>query len=91
MALKKTFLKENGISTLYHKISNVTLRSVEELSLHVQVTSYLNEEYREKEQEIETLFYTFDITKEEEDGMGTRKLAYAKLKTLEEWADAEDC
>lgn len=91
MALKKTFVKENGISTSYHKISNVTLRSAEELSLWIQVTSYLNEEYREKEQEIETLFYTFDITKEEEDSMGTRKLAYAKLKTLEEWADAEDC
>ena len=91
MALKKTFVKENGISMSYHKISNVTLRSAEKLSLHVQVTSYLNEEYREKEQEIETLFYAFDITEEEENSMVTRKLAYAKLKTLEKWADAEDC
>ena len=91
MALKKTFVKENGISTSYHKISNVTLHSAEELSLYVQVTSYLNEEYRQKEQEIETLFYTFGVTEEEENAMGARKLAYAKLKTLEEWADAEDC
>ena len=91
MALKKTFVKENGISTSYHKISNVTVRSTDSLSLRVQVTSYLNEEYREKEQEIETLFYTFDLTSEEEDSMGARKLAYAKLKTLDEWAGAEDC
>jgi hypothetical protein len=91
MALKKTFVKENGISTSYHKISNVTIRSLDELSLHIQVTSYLNEEYREKEQEIETLFYTFDLVSEEEESMGARKLAYVKLKTLEEWADAEDC
>ena len=91
MALKKTFVKENGISTSYHKISNATVRATDTLSLRVQLTSYLNEEYREKEQEIETLFYTFDLTSEEEDSMGVRKLAYAKPKTLEEWADAEDC
>ena len=91
MALKKTFVKENGISTSYHKISNVTVRSSDELSLRVQITSYLNEEYRKKEQEIETLFYSFDLTSGEEDSMGARKLAYAKIKTLEEWVDAEDC
>ena len=91
MALRKTFVEKNGISTSYHKVSNVTVCCDEEISLHVGLTSYLDEIYREKEQSIQTHFYIFELTNEEEASTSARKLAYAKVKTLDEWADAIDC
>ena len=92
MALNKTFVKDNGITTSYHKVSTVALDDFDTApSLRVHVTSYLNEEYRKDGQAIETLYYNFDITSDEENETTARKLAYSKLKTLEEWADAIDC
>lgn len=91
MALNKTFTQENGIATSYHKVSRVSISADNEMSMGVEVTSYMNEDYRESDYPVTSLFYNFDITSEEEQSMSARKLAYAKLKTLPEWADAVDC
>ena len=92
MALSKTFTQPNGITTSYHKVTRVSVSCRgEEIDLGVEMTSYLNEEYRESENPITSLFYNFTVTGEEEQSMSARKLAYAKIKTLDEWADAVDC
>ena len=100
MALTKTFVQDNGISTSYHKISEVVFSTKIDADtagtgatneLHVGVTSYLNEAYRRAEQPIDTCFYTFEITNEQESELSIRKLAYNQLKTLDEWSDAVDC
>jgi hypothetical protein len=106
MALTKTFVQDNGISTSYHKISEVVFSTKIDVDtadaantagtdatneLHVGVTSYLNEAYRKAEQPIDTCFYTFEITNEQESELSIRKLAYNQLKTLDEWSDAVDC
>ena len=92
MALNKTFTQSNGITTSYHKVTRVSVNcSDSEMSMGVEMTSYMNEEYRESENPVTSLFYNFDITGEEEQSMSARKLAYAKVKTLPEWEDAADC
>ena len=92
MALNKTFTQSNGIVTSYHKVSRVSINCNDnEISMGVEMTSYMNEEYRESENPVTSLFYNFDITSDEEQSMSARKLAYAKVKTLPEWADAVDC
>lgn len=99
MALNKTLIQDNGITTSYHKVTRATFidsngeHPSEEyvpLRLQVNVTSFLNEEYREAGHSITSNIYSFNITSEEETA-GIRKLAYNKLKTLEIFADAEDC
>lgn len=95
MALSKTFIKDNGIVTSYHKVTNLSIadRNNEDdtLNLNVELTSYMNQEYRKQNQPIETLYYFFNITSEEEEATSARKLAYAKIKELPEWIDAENC
>ncbi len=93
MALCKTFVQENGISTSYHKITDVTVRTEEtnDINLRVFLTSYMDKTYREKDQPINTDFYSFEISGELEESMSIRKLAYNQLRTLEKWSDAEDC
>ena len=99
MALSKTIVKNNGIITSYHKVTSVTISQESYLTsddtnnvqLAVKLTSYLNEEYRQNEQPIETEMYYFSATSEEEASTSARKLAYEKLKTLSIWADATDC
>lgn len=93
MALSKTFIQDNGISTSYHKVSKALVRTDtnDGLNLRVYVTSYLNEAYRKNEQPIETSIYSFNISDEQESETSIRKLAYNQLKTLGNWADAVDC
>ena len=97
MALNKTFVKENGITTSYHKVTTVNFsqdyspENQDGLLLGVEITSFLNQEYRENEQPIESDFYHFSITKEEEQEISAFKLAYKKIKELPQWTDAEDC
>lgn len=104
MALKKLFVQDNGITTEYHKVARVNLidRNGEfprepdttdkfSLEINVVVVSFLNEEYRETGHSINTNIYDFTITKEEEETLGIRRLAYSKLKELDIFADAEDC
>lgn len=100
MALFKNITKSNGITTSYHKVTSVTIdkehgshveQSGDDIQLVVRLTSYFNKEYRENEQPIESKIFYFNITSEEEESTSARKLAYTKIKTLAEWADAEDC
>lgn len=93
MALNKTFTQENGVTTSYHKVTRVTIssRNDETLDMGVEMTSYLDENYREKNTPITSMYYNFDITDEEEQSTSARKLAYTKIKTLAEWSDAVDC
>ena len=58
--------------------------------MRVELTSFMNEEYRKNDEPIETQYFGFPIT-EEEENTGARKLAYAKIKELDAWADAVDC
>lgn len=99
MALNKTLIQDNGITTSYHKVTRATFidsngeHPSEEyipLRLQVNVTSFLNEDYRKTGYSINSEIYTFDITAADEE-LGIRKLAYTKLKALDAFADAEDC
>jgi hypothetical protein len=104
MALKKLLVKNNGITTEYHKIASVKLadrnsdiamtQENEPIPLHldIEVVSYLNAEYRQRCQSISTQIYHFIINPEEEmSAIGIRAFSYGKLKTLDIFADAEDC
>jgi len=99
MALSKVITKNNGITTSYHKVTSVTVSQENYLTLEtnkcvylsVELTSYFNEEYRQNSEAIESNNYYFTITSEEEESTSARKLAYNKLKTLQQWADAVNC
>lgn len=88
MALQKEIISREGFATNYHKIADVSLR---ENRLNCTVNSYVSREYRELERPADYQFFNFEITVEEEESMGIRKLAYKKIKELESWADAIDC
>ena len=88
MALQKEIIAHGGFATNYHKIADVSLC---EDRLSCTVNSYVSREYRELERPVVRKFFDFEITVEEEESMGIRKLAYKKIKELESWADAIDC
>ena len=88
MALSKELVNKKGIVTNYHKISHVDLR---DSTLHCMIDSYVSRDYRDAEQSADSSMFSFDITVEEEESMGIRALCYNKIKSLEAWADAEDC
>lgn len=88
MALQKNIISHEGFTTSYHKIADVSLS---DNSLNCTINSYVSQEYRELERPADRKFFDFEITLEEEESMGIRKLAYKKIKELESWADAIDC
>ena len=99
MALQKTIVQNNGITTSYHKIRKVILiddngsyGTTEKISLRINVVviSYVNEEYRITSNAVKTETYDFTITDEEE-LIPIRQLGYEKLKTLDIFKDAIDC
>lgn len=96
MALKKDIKLDNGIILTYHRI--VSVNSIVNRQSMIEVGSYLNKEEREKEREwynsgsadrlnvyIGTKYYIKDYDKE-----FNVDNAYEYLKTLEDFADAED-
>ena len=87
MALCKEIVKHNFTAN-YHRIGKVTLWDGE---LVVCLESYASEEDRRLDMLEFYENYSFGVTLEEEESMGIRKLGYIKLKTLPEWADAQDC
>ena len=90
MALFKEKISDNGIISKYHNIATLSLGRDNMLACYVN--SYANKEYRDNEAEpVQHQCYYIHITIEEEESMGIRKLAYTKLKELDEWKDAEDC
>jgi hypothetical protein len=86
--LKEKVNHLSGAITNYHKISSVTIQSD---SMYFVVDSYASRAYREEGRAIESRTHYFDCTIEEEESMGARQLAYTKLKTLDDYAGAEDC
>ena len=88
MALLKEIVNEKGITTNYHKIGHVSLR---DNVASCFVDSYVSKDYREKEHSADSQMFRFEITTEEEESMGIRKLCYTKIKQLDEWVDSEDC
>lgn len=88
MALSKPIVTSQGYTTNYHKIIEVTLSGNSLIGI---LASYVSQEYRDLERPAEHKTYYFSVSIEEEESMGIRQLAYAKLKTLTEWQDAEDC
>ena len=88
MALLKNITTNEGFTTQYHKISDVSVRDEHMICI---LSSYVSQEYRDLERPADTNIFNFSISLEEEESMGIRKLAYTKIKELPEWADAEDC
>ena len=88
MALFKDIVSSEGFVTTYHKVNEVSLR---DNVMNCVVNSYVSKEYRELERPADRQFFHFEITVEEEESMGIRKLAYTKIKELEDWADAVNC
>ena len=88
MALCKQRVAENGVATNYHRVSHVFLDGSR---LNCTLESYVSQNYRDKQQVAERKTYYFEITVEEEESMGIRKLCYTKIKAMPEWSDAEDC
>lgn len=88
MALQKTIVQADGVTTEYHRIlyTQATINSHNSIA----VLSYVNAESREKDS-AENRPYTAATTyeKDYEENM-TIELAYAYLKTLPEFKDAID-
>ena len=105
MALYKEITKENGISTAYHKIKNVSVtmrtpRIDEETNetdnthlLSVKVKSYVSEDYRRvaEDNAVSSRDYNFKVTLAELAETPIVALAYAKLKAEPNFEGAEDC
>lgn len=88
MALTKNIISNEGFTTTYHKISDVSLR---ENVMSCSLESYVSKEYRNLERPADHQFFRFEITVEEEESMGIRQLAYKKIKETKDWTDAIDC
>lgn len=106
MALYKEIIKNNGISTAYHKIKSVSvvMRSpyVDEETdkvtesthlLSVKVKSYVSEDYRRVSEDnaVSSRDYNYRVTLAEIAETPILELAYAKLKDMPEFEGAEDC
>lgn len=96
MALKKDKVLKNGIVLTYHRV--VSVNSITNMNSTIEVGSYLNKDEREKEREwyasspkerlnvyISTTYYPTAYDK----NLNVDS-AYEYLKTLEDFADAED-
>lgn len=95
MALLKEITYENGTQANYHRIFAISGTFESEASggiFTVTFYSYLSDNYR-----INTPFNpvsqsssTIELT-EEEANTNIRKVAYDKIKQLDEWKDSTDC
>ena len=88
MALQKEVVSREGFLTTYHKVNEVSILGN---ALRCIINSYVSKEYRNLERPADHHFFDFEISIEEEESMGIRKLAYAKIKELKDWSDAIDC
>lgn len=90
MALYKEITQTDGVTTSYHRILYLHMTTNRQNS--IAVLSYVDDGCREKEKEaVITQPYTKSITYETAyDPAMTIETAYVYLKTLPEFADAED-
>ena len=96
MALKKDITLNNGIVLNYHRV--VSVNNITNQSSIIEVTSYINEEQRNKEktwyetnsQEDMNVFVDTRIYSKEYDKDLNVDTAYEYLKTLDEFQNSED-
>lgn len=97
MALNKKIIKNNGLSTSYHKIRNVNMDcSGEQTIMTILIDSYADENYRikEKNEEIINAALSTDAYIVEVDTKNDNlnfSNIYKKLKKLDVFEDATDC
>lgn len=93
MALKKELITSKGIVTVYHKIDAIRIdHSDEDWHLSMTVRSYADEKYRDESvyNSVLARHYRFDVKMDELDTSAIFSLAYRKLKSHEDFADAVD-
>lgn len=100
MALKKEIVLENGIVLGYHRIA--TINKITNNGTIIEVNSYINEQQRQKEQELITqsqetgeavamdVFIDTTMLNKEYLENETIKDVYKYLKTTEKFVGAED-
>ena len=90
MALLKDVTQDDGVTTSYHRIQSVIINTNSHNS--IIIVSYIDNDIREKEKEGLILVpYQKAITYETKyDPDMSVEVAYDYLKTLNEFADAED-
>lgn len=94
MALKKKIANKNGIVTDYHKIDSINIRSKDDvLVMRAVVKSYVTEDIRKEDMalSVSETVHNFPTSIEEIEGKSVYVLAYEKLKTTKQFAEAEDC
>lgn len=91
MALQKNLLGSNGVVTTYHRVEDVFF--THDRSLSCTMNSYVSKEYANiPYNRVDSSHFSFDdISIEEEESVGIRKLAYTKIKHLDQWKDSIDC
>lgn len=96
MALKKKMVKDNGLTTEYHRILHININCEKDAVAMVSIASYKDESFRQKEKDgecdstyitIENYIVEADMHKDD------LKLSsiYGKLKKLGIFADASNC
>lgn len=96
MALNKKMVKENGLTTEYHRILHIHIDCAKDTVMSVSVASYIDESYRLKEKngECDSTYitienYTVDVN------INSDSLAfsmiYGKLKERDMFTDASNC
>ena len=94
MALRKTITDARGITTTYHKISDISIRPGEEdMILRTTVMSYTDEEVRRTNPNLYVEVYDqlFNVTMAELETIPVYTLAYDNLKKLSKFYEAENC
>lgn len=90
MALFKSCQVPNGVMVNYHRIGCVNLHH--DRTLSGIINSYTSQEQVTEGNKVTSQIFVFkNITKEEEESMGIRQLAYTKLKGTSQWSDSIDC
>lgn len=105
MALKKTMVRQNGITVTYHKIGEIRLQKREtelneageqvpvdpvRYSVNCNVNSYTSEEYRQKGAENYVEKDFFSCDLSEAEMANVYSSIYGKLKESEKFSGAED-
>ena len=90
MALSKTYVTPQGVTTNYHRVSTATL--MHNGTLDCTLESFVSKDYATDGNYVtEHQFLVENVPLEEEEATGIRKLAYMKIKEHPDWNDAVDC
>lgn len=96
MALKKKMVKDNGLTTEYHRILHIHINCEKDAVASVSIASYKDESFRQKEKngECDSTYisienYTIETDMHKDD----LKISsiYKKIKDLAKFAEATDC